>query len=210
MPGQVRYGIARKQLSLRTAAAIVVLLWLAYTVIYTLHPTDELAAALEFIPGILGLGTLALAGFSRDECFLRAAPISRTGLALLGVFFIFLTPILLTGEWSGWNWKSALVFAPASGISQELFFRATLMPTLLKVLGGRTLLAVTVHSVLFAAWHMPVAFTTAPIAGAVAVILVTFIGGMIWGWQVQRDRTVAWAMGQHVLYLIAMSLFVWE
>jgi hypothetical protein len=57
---------------------------------------------------------------------------------------------------------------------------------------------------------MPVAFTTAPIAGAVAVILVTFIGGMIWGWQVQRDRTVAWAMGQNVLYLITMSLFVWE
>jgi membrane protease YdiL (CAAX protease family) len=32
-----------------------------------------------------------------------------------------------------------------------------------------------------------------------AVLLVPFVCGLGWGWQVQRDRTVAWAMLQHSL-----------
>lgn len=32
---------------------------------------------------------------------------------------------------------------------------------------------------------------------------------MSWGWQVQRDRTAIWAMIQHSLFLMLMSLFAW-
>ncbi len=187
-----------------------IVLWLAYVVVYTWHPGDALAAVLEFLPGILGVGLFIAAGFRPEDCYLRLAPISRTGLAMLAAFFLFLIPILLTGQWSGWNWASALVYAPASGIAQELFFRATLLPLFMNAFRERTLLAVSLHSVLFALWHGPLAFRTAPLPGAIAVVVVTFLGGVIWGWQAQHDRTVAWTMTHHTLYLMVMSLFVWE
>jgi membrane protease YdiL (CAAX protease family) len=186
-------------------------LWAVYTVVYTLPLGDALSAALEIIPGVLGLTVLiAGIGFKPGECYLRLGPISRKGLALLMSFFIVLIPILLTGRWVGWNWTASLIYAPASGIVQELFFRASLLPITIRLFERSRLLAVVVQSALFAIWHVPLAFTTTPLTGAIAVVIVTFIGGMVWGWQVQHDRTVYWAMCQHIVYLILMSLFVWE
>ena len=43
--------------------------------------------------------------------------------------------------------------------------------------------------------------------GAIALTVVTFLAGLGWGWQVRRDRTVVWAMGEHVIFLAIMSLF---
>jgi len=186
-------------------------LWAVYTVVYTLPLGDALSAGFELVPGILGLTILVVGiGFKPKECYLLARPISKKGLVLLMSFFVVLIPIMLTGRWVGWNWTSGLIYAPASGVAQELFFRASLLPIAIRLFKHNRLLAVFVQSALFAIWHIPLAFTTAPLAGAIAVVIVTFIGGMLWGWQVQRDRTVYWAMGQHIIYLILMSLFIWE
>jgi hypothetical protein len=40
-------------------------------------------------------------------------------------------------------------------------------------------------------------------------MVVPFLGGLAWGWQVQRDQTVVWAMSAHILILIATSFFSW-
>jgi membrane protease YdiL (CAAX protease family) len=188
---------------------IILLIWLAYTILYTLHPSDALAALLELVPGVLAVTLLVVAGLPLQECYLRPAPISRTGLVLLAVSLLFMPCIWLTGRWTGWNGMAALVYAPASGIAQELFFRAALLPVLLVTFKQKPLLALLLHSLLFALWHVPNAYRTAPLWGVIGVVGVTFVCGLLWGKQVQRDRTVIWLMGYHSLLLIANSFFTW-
>jgi len=189
----------------------VLILYAAYIIIYTLPLSDGLAAIIELIPGVFGV-TVLIVGFrfNPEECFLHWKSISKQGFILLASFFIILIPVIMTGRWTGWNWTAGIIYAPASGVAQEMFFRATLLPVIIRLFKSHRLLAVVVHSLLFSIWHAPLAFTTAPLGGAIAVIIVTFIGGMVWGWQVQRDRTIYWAMIQHIIYLMLMSLFVWD
>ncbi len=191
------------------AAAAVLLLWVYFTAVYTWAPGGLLSAGLELLPGVLGVGFLLLAGgFRPRDCYLRPARISGKGFLVLALFLLALVPIFLSARWAGWDWQAGLVIAPLSGIGQELFFRSSLLPVLTKLM-RRPGLALLLHAVLFALWHVPLALRTAPLAGAIAVTVVTFLGGLVWGWQVQHDRTVYWAMGQHVLYLVLMSLFTW-
>ena len=191
-------------------AVIIFTLWIAYTAIYTFAPGGILSAGLDLIPGIAGVMVLTIcAGFKLQECYLKPARISLKGLILLLLFLFALIPILLTSRWVGWDWKAGLLYAPASGIAQELFFRSSLLPVTMKVFKNNRLFGVLAQAVLFVVWHIPVAFMSAPLLGAIGVIVVTFIGGIVWGWQVQRDKTVYWALGQHIIYLMLMSAFIW-
>jgi len=197
---------------LRTAAGLVVLLWLAYTALQTLfvmqHLSEALAAILGFIPGILGVSALLVAGLTPGDCHLRVAPLSRMGLAVLAaVFFFALAAILPFGVWTGWNWIAAFVYAPASGISQELFFRAALLPAIMVTFKNRPFLALVLHSALFGLWHIGPLFVGAPLWAVVAILFVPFLLGIGWGWQVQWDKTVVWAMVQHSLIWIIGSPF---
>ncbi len=197
------------RLSLRLALVSILLVWLAYTILYTWHPGDAWAAILEFLPGLLGLIVLSAAGFSLEECYLRSAPITRTGLVLLAISMLFTPLIWLTGRWVGWNALAALVYAPASGISQELFFRASLLPVFIAIFKSKPWLGITIHALLFALWHAPTTYLTAPLGGLIAVVMVTFICGLLWGKQVQHDRTVLWLMGYHSLILFVNSFLTW-
>ena len=186
------------------ALGAVILLWAGYTVIQTLFVvgriSDGWSAVLGFVPGMLGLVVLLAARLSRRECFLVLRPISWQGLAVLAaIFVVALAVILPFSVWQGWSWRAALVYAPASGISQELFFRAALLPALQMVLQRRAGLALLLHAVLFGLWHIGPLFVGAPIWAVIAVMLVPFLCGIGWGWQVQRDGTVVWAMVQHSL-----------
>jgi membrane protease YdiL (CAAX protease family) len=120
-------------------------------------------------------------------------------VVLLGVFVLSLAAILPVSNWQGWSWKAALVYAPAGGVSQELFFRAALLPALYLVLKKHAGLSLVAHSALFGLWHIGLLFLGAPLWAVLAVMLVPFIAGLGWGWQVQRDRTVVWAILQHSL-----------
>lgn len=193
-----------KAISRPVAIGAVALLWLAYTVSQTLfvtgYLTESVASALGFLPGLLGVAVLMLAGLTREQLFLRMARLSWRGFAVLaGIFVLGLIVIVPFGQWQGWNWMAALVYAPASGIAQELFFRAVLLPALLVALKGRPGLALILHALLFSLWHIGPLFLGAPIWAVAAVMLVPFICGIGWGWQVRHDRTVVWAMVQHSL-----------
>jgi len=188
---------------------IILVIFIFYTVIYTIQLNDIAGALLELIPGILGISVLLARGFTTQELYLRGALLSLKGLLLLLVFFLVLIPILITGKWVGFDPIHMLVLAPLGGITQELFFRASLLPLLIRILKSRPFTAIILHSTLFSIWHMPLVFSEAPLAGAIGVVVVTFIGGLIWGGQVHRDGTIYWAMGQHILYLMLMSLFTW-
>jgi membrane protease YdiL (CAAX protease family) len=106
----------------------------------------------------------------------------------------------------GWDWLGVLVLAPLSGVSQELYFRSSLLPALLHVCGHRAALALALHGVLFALWHLrTLVLMSLPVAALTALVLL--LAGLGWGWQTLRDQTVVWAMGQHTIFLMAMAFF---
>jgi membrane protease YdiL (CAAX protease family) len=187
-----------------TAVAVVILLWVGYTVLQTAavigHISEGWSAALGFIPGILGVAVLLSAGMKREDCYLTANPISTPGiLVLAGVFVFALASMLPVMVWRGWSWTAALILAPAGGISQELFFRSSLLPAFQSLLGNRHRLALVGHSILFGLWHIGPLFVGAPVWAVIAVMLVPFLSGIGWGWQVMHDRTIFWAKLQHSL-----------
>lgn len=188
----------------KMATAIIIFLWILYTTLQTIsvtgHIPERWSVILAFLPGILGVLVLISAGYSRQDCFLVFKPLSRLGFIVLAAVFIFaLAAILPFGVWQGWNWKAALVLAPAGGIAQELFFRSSLLPTMLFAFKERERTGLILHSVLFGLWHIGPLFIGAPIWAVAAVMFVPFLSGLGWGWQVNHDKTVIWAMIQHSL-----------
>jgi len=202
---------SQRRLKPCAAAAVVIVLWLAYTTLQTLSVMEMVgegwSAMLGFLPGILGVAVLLAAGVSREDCFLRLGRLSWQGLAVLAAVFVFaLAAVLPVMEWRGWSWLQALVYAPASGVSQELFFRAALLPAMRLLAKKQAGLALVLHSVLFGLWHIGPLFLGAPLWAVIAVMLVPFLSGIGWGWQVQRDGTVVWAMVQHsLIWVIGMQ-----
>jgi membrane protease YdiL (CAAX protease family) len=203
----VKSKLAARGIRLRAGVAIVVLLWLVYTTLQTLMTVGTvdqgMYAVVGFIPGILAVGVLLAAGLSREECYLQPAPLSGKGLAVLVAIFVLASATVLpVGVWQGWDWLAALVYAPASGISQELFFRSALLPAMMVLFPGRPGLSLLAHSLLFGLWHIGPLFLGAPLWVVLAIMFVPFVCGIGWGWQVRRDGTVVWAMIQHSLFWV--------
>jgi membrane protease YdiL (CAAX protease family) len=160
-------SILRKRTSPFNAFGIVILLWACYTALQTLFVTgyvsEPWSAVLGFVPGVAGVVALKAAGQKKEQLFLQVAPLSRAGfLVLAAIFIIGLAVVLPFGQWQGWNWMAACVYAPASGISQELFFRAALLPAMLTLMGTRPRLALGLHALLFGLWHIGPLFLGAP------------------------------------------------
>lgn len=202
----------RKSIDQRIAFPAIILLWVCYTTIQTLNVTGYItepwSAILSFVPGVLGVGVLKMAGFTWKGLFLRIAPLSWKGFAVLAGIFVFaLAAILPFGKWQGWSWAAALVYAPASGISQELFFRSALLPASLFIFKGRPYLALILQAAFFGLWHIGPFFLGAPVWIVFAVMLVPFVSGIGWGWQVMHDRTVLWAVIQHTLIWVVAGQF---
>jgi len=129
---------------------------------------------------------------------------------LLAASIIFMPIVWLSGRWTGWNWVAALIFSPASAISQELFFRSALLSILVATIKKKLFYAILVQSTLFAAWHIPKAYMGgAPLIGIIAVVVVTFLCGLLWSSQVQRDGTIIWVMIYHSVLLMVNSLLTW-
>lgn len=192
------------------ALFITLLMGIAITGLDMLQPVEPVLFLLAFAPGIISIAALSASGLSCDALNLRLARISLPGLAVLGATTLLLLPILVsTTGWSGWHWLPGLVYAPASGIAQEIYFRASLLPGLERALHGKRGAAILLHSVIFVGYHFRTfrALPSIPVALLVAVVL--FAAGCGWAWQVQKDRTVVWAIGQHSLFLILMSMFEW-
>lgn len=190
------------------ALLLAVLMGAVYTVHDVLQAPEPLFSVLSFLPGGVSIAGLLLAGFSTGQCNLRWAWPSKAGwLALAGVCVLLLPILLSSSGAAGWSWLSALVYAPASGIAQELYFRAALLPALARLFGRRTRLALVCHALLFVAYHWRTFIAIGAVGLSLVVASVLFLAGLGWGWQAHRDRTVVWAMGEHVLFLAIISLF---
>jgi hypothetical protein len=204
-------GFSRKSLSFRAALIVVLGAWLGFSALFILYLPEPWASVTSFVPGIVAVGALSLSGTSRQACYLQFNKLSRQGMIVLTAMFIPMIPVVLVGfaqaGWSGWDWMIALVYAPASGIAQELYFRSALLPALEVALGHRSQ-ALVVTSALFSLFHAGM-FTVAPAGAALSALVVTFVVGIGWGWQVQRDQTVIWGMLHHSILQMILRLFAW-
>lgn len=189
---------------------VTLLMGVLFTVLDVLQPAEWLFSLLAFLPGAISIATLRAAGLSRDQLYLQPGRISRVGLGLLAVTTLLLLPILGgSTSWQGWHWLPALVYAPASGMAQELYFRSSLLPALERAVNGRRTLALLMHSLIFIGFHLRTFQSIGSLVPSLLVALVLFLAGCGWGWQVQRDRTVVWSMLQHSFFLMLMSMFGW-
>ncbi len=180
------------------------------TVLDVLQPAEPVLSILAFIPGIISIAALSASGLSRTELYLRPAKVSLSGLAVLGAVTLLLLPILGSSTvWIGWHWLPGLVYAPASGIAQEIYFRASLLPALERTMRGKKTTALLLHAVIFVGYHFRTFRSVPSLTIVILIAIVLFIAGCGWAWQVQRDRTVVWAIGQHSLFLMLMSMFEW-
>jgi membrane protease YdiL (CAAX protease family) len=183
------------------AVWIVIALWAPYALVNTLFPGPLLTYGLGLLIALVALGLLWSAGVSPRACFLAVAPPSRQGLVLLTLLTTFIPAALLLGWGQPFNWLDDLVYAPASALGQELYFRSALLVALGMVWRrGDARLALAGQALAFALWHVR-AFRVAPLAPAIGVLVVTFVAGLLWGMEVRRDRTVLYAVLQHALFL---------
>ncbi len=187
---------------------VLAVLYFAMVILYSLEIDGVFGVLIEGIPGVIGVLYFLSSNFSKSEIFLQFRKISKKGIAVLMIFYLFLAPILLAGRIVGFSPLGFFVIAPISALGQELFFRSTLLVGLSKTLKNKKF-ALLIHAFLFSLWHIPVVVKHAPVPGIVSVAIVTFVGGLIWGWQVMRDKTIFWVVLQHTSYLMLMSLFVW-
>jgi membrane protease YdiL (CAAX protease family) len=192
------------------ALILTLVMGIALTVLDVLQPSEPALSILAFIPGVISIVVLSAAGLSRVELNLRFKMISRPGLAGLAAVTVLMLPILGSSTgWAGWQWLPALVYAPASGIAQELYFRGSLLPALERASHGKKTAAILLHALVFVGYHFRTFRSVPSLPIAILVAIVLFAAGCGWAWQVQRDRTVFWAIVQHSLFLMFMSMFEW-
>jgi CAAX prenyl protease-like protein len=192
-----------KRLSKALAAWLVIALWPPYVALNAIFPGPPMTYTLGLALALLGLMILWLAGMPLRACYVRRAPLSRQGALLLLVLMVVVPSALLAGRLQPWRPLDDLVYAPASALAQELYFRAGLLIALSTVFHGRQNVALVTQSVLFGLWHLR-AFTVVPPAPAIGIILATTIAGLIWGRETQRDGTMIYAAAQHTFFLILL------
>jgi membrane protease YdiL (CAAX protease family) len=186
---------------LPVAAWIVVGLAAPYILINTVFPGPALTYTLGMALALLALVVLFLAGVTPRELHLRLSLPSRQGALVLALLLVFIPGALLVGRVQPLGWLKDLAYAPASALAQELYFRAALLFALNHLSRGNARLALALQALLFALWHIR-AFEVATVSQALAVLALTFLAGLLWGWQAQRDRTILYTFLQHTLFLI--------
>jgi membrane protease YdiL (CAAX protease family) len=178
------------------AARIVIALWLPYTLLNLFFPGPALTYALGLVIALLALISLKLAHVPAIGIYPHIP--SRESVVALAILTLFIPFALLIGRGQPWDWLGNIVYAPASALGQELYFRSALL-TACGTHGSRR--AILLQATLFALWHAR-AFRVVPAWEALLVLLGTFVAGVVWGWQVRRDDTTFYAFIQHLLFLI--------
>ncbi len=183
------------------AAWFVVAIWVPYAALNTLFPGPIITYALGLLLAAFAIGALLLSGESLRTLYLRLALPSRVGLLILLPMLVFIPGALLAGRGQPFSALDDLVYAPASALGQELYFRAALLVALAHLCARRPRLAVVVQAALFGLWHVRAFLVVGPLP-ALGALLLTFVAGLLWGAQDSRDRTILWTAAEHTLFLI--------
>jgi Type II CAAX prenyl endopeptidase Rce1-like len=191
----------RLVLNPRHAAWLVVALWVPYAALNTIFPSPIVTYTLGLLLAACALGMLLLSDESPRTLYLRLVLPSRVGLLILLPMLVFIPGALLAGRGQPFRPLDDLIYAPASALGQELYFRAALLVALARLCARRPRLAVVVQAALFSLWHVR-AFLVVATLPALGALLLTFVAGLLWGTQASRDRTILWSVVEHTLFLI--------
>ena len=183
------------------APGLVVALWAPYTALNTVFPGPLPTYTLGLILAGVAITALMWDGETPRDLGLSLAWPSAMGLLALAALSLFIALALIMGRAQPWRPLDDLVYAPASALGQEIYFRAALVAALRRLRTVPGCAAGPIQALLFALWHVR-AFTVVPAALAVAVLVGTFAAGATWGWQAQRDHTILYALAEHTLFLI--------
>jgi hypothetical protein len=198
----MKTSTAAVRLPLPLAAGIVIALAVPYTVLNTLFPGPVLTYASGLAIALVALGVLWLAGMPPAACAVRVAPLSRRGALVLGGLLLYLPVALWLGSGHPRDWVAVLVYAPASALGQELYFRGALLAVLGQIGAARGRRAVALQALAFAVWHVRAFRVVAP-GLALLALSGTFVAATMWGWQTRRDGTLIYACLQHTAFLLA-------
>ena len=177
-------------------------LWAPYFALNSVFPGPAIAYGGGLAIAAASVAGVLIAGGSLEDCGLRPRRPSRLTVAIVaGSAAVSIPVVVAIGRLQPWDWGGMLVAAPASAVAQEVYFRGTLQLALSRRFRfGRSGTAVS-QAGLFALWHLR-AFRAVPPAQAVAVIVIAFAAGLIWGLLALRDRTIAWTLVHHAFYLL--------
>jgi membrane protease YdiL (CAAX protease family) len=194
------------------AIVIVLLMGAFYTFLDVRQLSEPINTILSFVPGLLSFAAIIFAKMQSNviESYLIPRKLSIHGSIALAVVAVCLLPILLSiSSKVGWHWIPALVYAPASGIAQELYFRASLLPAMEGLIQNKNITAICLQSTVFVAFHLRTFMSIGANPIIAVVVVVLFVAGIAWGYQVQKDRTIIWAVALHGTFLVIMSMFKW-
>jgi hypothetical protein len=184
------------------AAGVVIALAVPYTMLNTLYPGPVLTYACGLTIALVALAALWLASIPLAACGVRVALLSRQGALALGALLLYLPVALWLGASHPRDWVAILIYAPASALGQELYFRGALLGALTQMGATRGRRAVGLQALAFALWHLR-AFHVVKPGLALVVLGGTCAAGALWGWQARRDGTLLYAFAQHLLFLLA-------
>jgi hypothetical protein len=201
-PGAAFAAGPAPRLPVSLAAGVVIALVVPYTMLNFFFPGPVLTYALGLGLALIALGALWLAGLPPKASRVRLAPLSRRGGLVLAVLLLYLPGAVWLRAGRPWDWLDALVFAPASALGQELYFRGALLTALGSIGAVRGWRAVALQALAFGVWHLRAFRVVAP-GLALVVLGGTCVVGALWGWQTRRDGTLVYALAQHTAFLIA-------
>ena len=181
----------------------VVALWFPYILLNAIFPGPVPTYLLGVLLALLGIALATLGEVPPSRGYLQWARASRQGIVCCIGQLCLLLLVLALGRGASWDWREALVFAPLSALGQELYFRSALLGVLEGVFLRSAKTAVLLQALLFSIWHLR-AFQVTTVPIALAILMAAFIAGCLWGWQVQKDRTVLYVTAQHALFLIVL------
>jgi membrane protease YdiL (CAAX protease family) len=110
---------------------------------------------------------------------------------------------VLAGVSQPWSWVAGLLYAPASALGQELYFRGALLALLGRLSPARPGRTVALQALAFAVWHVRAFRVVAP-GPALLVVGGTLIAGVVWGWQTHHDGTLLYALAEHTAFLVVV------
>lgn len=178
---------------------LIFLLFIAYSLLNFFFPGPILTYALG---GLIALISLVLVNQSgiRLINFFQMTSLSKKGLILLLIPLAYIPIAFLLGRIQP-ILPSDIWFGLASGISQEIFFRYSLITILSKFFPKNFSFVIFIQALLFGLWHSR-AFITVSFWPALTVVIGSTLVGILWGTQSRKDKTIFYTALEHSLFLI--------